>query len=60
MELWENKRDAAGEKQGLDHEGLIKVKDLGEMEITKGEKENATTVNNNKKGCKILIQDFGT
>lgn len=30
------------------------------MGITKGEKENATTVNNNKKACKILIQDCGT
>lgn len=37
----------------------LRLRDLGEMEIIKGEKGNATAVNNNKKGCKILIQEFG-
>ena len=37
-----------------------RLRDLGEMEIIKGEKETAPAVNNNKKGCKILIQQFGT
>lgn len=38
----------------------LRLRDLGEMEIIKGEKENAAAVNSNSKGCKILIQEFGT
>jgi len=57
----EKQKDAAGVVSRV---WIMKVssrlRDLSEMEIIQGEKENAPAVNNNKKGCKILIQEFGT